>query len=344
MKRFYIMLVFSFPYFLIASQSIMSPLEKSFYDETRGYISKTNMQTRIEQLSKIGILKKFSDICNNMNSEVVSLMTITQFGTVENPSISKYVVNNNEIIGIKVFYNYVPNKIDYRIIIRSISKYQIEQIQNKISKLECLQNKARKRKININNSDSIIIFNYNGIDGSFVITPKTFFAKNDCDFEDNLMSLRMYALSIIGLDNVESDLSSISDSSLQDKLREKSIARFKNINNALSYFLKDKKVYGLEEAIWMYFTSSKSSIDKYISIWVLQIEMSLNTNTELPISYLFQKEYLPFVQQISPKENILYAYIYYKYCVFQNNKEMAEVYLKELEQAGVDKKLLQKQN
>ena len=43
MKFLYILLIYFSPYILIASQSMVSLLEESFYNETEGYVSKENI-------------------------------------------------------------------------------------------------------------------------------------------------------------------------------------------------------------------------------------------------------------------------------------------------------------
>lgn len=338
MKFLYIILMFLFPNILTASTDMVSFLEKSFYNETNGYISKENIHDRVENLLKTGVLERFSNIYAIQRSKIVPLLSITRLGNIENPSMSKYIVTKEKIIGIRTFYNYNSNLIDYKITIQSISKLEIEKILSKISELKHVFNENLKHEYPINNNDSIIIFKFEKYERPMVVVPKTFFSNNTSD--DSLMSLREFVLSLLGLDEVEADLSNITERSLQNSLKKKSVTRY-NINDSLVYFLGNKKIYGLHQSIWQYFTSSDSIIDKYIATWIFYIEMQFNANAKLPVACLFRKEYIPLLQQLDPNENILYTFIYYKYYVFKNNHNMAEIYLKKLEESDIDKKLFQ---
>ena len=57
MKLLYILIIYFSPYILIASQSMVSLLEESFYNETKRYVSKENVRERIEHLRKTGVLE-----------------------------------------------------------------------------------------------------------------------------------------------------------------------------------------------------------------------------------------------------------------------------------------------
>ncbi len=338
MKFLYILLIYFSPYILIASQSMVSLLEESFYNETEGYVSKENVHERIEHLQKTGVLGRFSSIYATQKSKTTPLLVITKLGSIESPNISNYIVNEEEIIGIRVFYNYESNAIDYKITIHSISKSEMEEILNKISKLKHIFCNRPKHKYTINNNDPIIIFRFKGGEKSIVSILKVLFLHNT--YGDSLMSLRKIVLSLLGLDEVEADLSNITERSLRENLRKKSVTHY-NINDSLCYFLENKKIYGLSQSIWQYFASSDSLVDKYIAIWIFYIEMKFRLDSELPVECLFKQEYISFLQQLDPNENIFYTFIYYKYYVFKNNDRLAEMYLKKLEKTGIDKKLLQ---
>lgn len=338
MKLLYILIIYFSPYILIASQSMVSLLEESFYNETKGYVSKENVRERIEYLRKTGVLERFSNIYATQKSKATPLLVITKIGSIENPNISKYIVNEEEIIGIRVFYNYKSDAIDYKITIYSISKSEAEEILSRISKLKHIFGNTPKDKYTINNNDSIMIFRFKGDEKSVVFIPQAIFLNNTSD--DSLMSLRKFVLSLVGLDEVEADLSNITERSLMENLRRKSVMHY-NINDSLFYFLENKKIYRLHQSVWQYFASSDSIVDKYIAIWIFCIEMKFRLDSELPVECLFKQEYIPFLQQLDPNENILYAFIHYKYYVFKNDNRLAEMYLKKLEKSGIDKKLLQ---
>lgn len=104
--------------------------------------------------------------------------------------------------------------------------------------------------------------------------------------------------------------------------------------------MKNRKIYGLEESIWQYFTSSNSPLDKYLSVWIYNICMSLNYNIELPVKYLFNRNLLPFIAKLNPDNNILFMYIHYKYNQFIDNNKMSEYYLEKLRKENIDDRLL----
>ena len=197
MKLLYILIIYFSPYILIASQSMVSLLEESFYNETKGYVSKENVRERIEYLRKTGVLERFSNIYTTQKSKATPLLVITKIGSIENPNISKYIVNEEEIIGIRVFYNYKSDAIDYKITIYSISKSEAEEILSRISKLKHIFGNTPKDKYTINNNDSIMIFRFKGDEKSVVFIPQAIFLNNTSD--DSLMSLRKFVLSLSGI-------------------------------------------------------------------------------------------------------------------------------------------------
>ena len=100
--------------------------KESFYNETKRYVSKENVRERIEHLRKTGVLERFSNIYATQKSKATPLLVITKIGSIENPNISKYIVNEEEIIGIRVFYNYMQLLIlFYSIEKRNIRKGQM---------------------------------------------------------------------------------------------------------------------------------------------------------------------------------------------------------------------------
>lgn len=324
----------------MASQNIGVNIEEYLYNKTSTSIPKVDMQMRIEHLRKIGLLEKFYNIYNSRKWNNNTLVNFIRIGSIENPCISIYNVGDEEVVGIKVYYDGQANVIAHKIIIQSVSKSAKKEINDKVSKLKKYFTNFSKTKLEVNSNDSVLIFNFRGEVDPIVIVPRTLFPNDSKTFCNELTSLRSYILLLLGLDSVESDLNTASVSSLQNNLKKKSLIGFKNINVALDLFMKNRKIYGLEESIWQYFTSSNSPLDKYLSVWIYNICMSLNYNIELPVKYLFNRNLLPFIAKLNPDNNILFMYIHYKYNQFMDNNEMSEYYLEKLRKENIDDRLL----
>ena len=197
-----------------------------------------------------------------------------------------------------------------------------------------------KSKLKLNENDPVIIFNFRDIEDSVVVAPKTLFPDDNESIINKLISLRSNIVLELGLDSVEADLNTASVNSLQNRLRNKSILNFKDINSALNCFLRNNKIYGIGQSLRQYYTSSNNPLDKYLSVWIYNIDMRLNQNMELPVEYLFNENFLPYIDQLDPNENILYTFIYYKYSQFKGNKKLSEFYLDRLRKEDIDKRLL----
>ena len=100
MKFLYILLIYFSPYILIASQSMVSLLEESFYNETEGYVSKENVHERIEHLQKTGVLGRFSSIYATQKSKTTPLLVITKLGSIESPNILSM---KKKLLGLEFF-------------------------------------------------------------------------------------------------------------------------------------------------------------------------------------------------------------------------------------------------
>ena len=340
MKVIYYIILFFIPYLLFASKNTCIDFEKYLYDKTSGYFCNGDIQTRIENLKQIGLLEKFLEIYKRLNWDNNTIINFIKIGSIENPSISIYSVSDNEIAGIKVYFDGQSNAIAHKTIIQTISKSKKEEIANKISGLKKCFTNPIKSKLKLNENDPVIIFNFRDIEDSVVVAPKTLFPDDNESIINKLISLRSNILLELGLDSVEADLNTAPVNSLQNRLRNKSILNFKDINSALNCFLRNNKIYGIGQSLWQYYTSSNNPLDKYLSVWIYNIDMRLNQNMELPVEYLFNENFLPYIDQLDPNENILYTFIYYKYSQFKGNKKLSEFYLDRLRKEDIDKRLL----
>lgn len=285
-------------------------------------------------------MKSFLEIYKRLNWDNNTIINFIKIGSIENPSISIYSVSDNEIAGIKVYFDGQSNAIAHKTIIQTISKSKKEEIANKISGLKKYFTNPIKSKLKLNENDPVIIFNFRDIEDSVVVAPKTLFPDDNESIINKLISLRSNILLELGLDSVEADLNMASVNSLQNRLRNKFILNFKDINSALNCFLRNNKIYGIGQSLWQYYTSSNNPLDKYLSVWIYNIDMRLNQNMELPVEYLFNENFLPYIDQLDPNENILYTFIYYKYSQFKGNKKLSEFYLDRLRKEDIDKRLL----
>ena len=136
MKLIYYIILFFIPYLLLASKNTCIDFEKYLYDKTSGYFCGEDIQTRIGNLKEIGLLDKFLEIYNSINRNNNTIINFIKIGSIENPSISIYGVSDDEITGIKVYYDGQSNAVALKTIIQSISKSKKENIANKISGLK----------------------------------------------------------------------------------------------------------------------------------------------------------------------------------------------------------------
>ena len=339
MNNFYnIVLFFIFMNVAIANQDIGCFLTTALANND-DYRLSLHIKNRLEK-------GRFPEIVDNYLKQkgytVDFIFSFTTIGSVENPYISNYTVYKDRIKGLRIYYDYNSKIIKYKFIENTISENLTREIYEKLSKIPLY----KKSLFDVMANDSkkpIIIFNCNNKDNSktfsTVIQPKTFFSKEDND-EDRLLALRTYILSLVGLDAVESDLSNISEFSLISKLRDNSILKYDDIDNAINLYLKGKHTCGLDKSIWRYIALSNNELDKYLLLWLFHIDRIFKSKNKQTDAYLLQECFVEYIKQLDCNKNMLHKYILYKYYFACGDREKAQNLLISLKKLKISERLL----
>jgi len=275
------------------------------------------------------------------NDDKKFIFSFTTIGDVEHPYVSNYTVYEDKIEGYRFYYDYISKKIEYKIIDRTIHDELIKKIYKMLSKISFCE--MYSFDFDNGSKKPIIIFNYQTKDKNKILTttiqPKSFFSKEENN-ENRLLALRAYILSLAGLDIVESDLSNISEFSLVSKLRDSSIFRYKDIDNAINLYLKGKYIYGLDKSIWNYIVLSDKELDKYLALWLFHIDMVFKSKHTQSDIYLLQECFAHYIKQLDCNQNMLHKFILYKYYLANGYQEKAQELLISLNKLKISERLL----
>lgn len=325
MKKYIITLIACF-----LSNSFLFSSEKDVVTDYIFKLLETNVasqnietKTLIEDIGMLydkGLLSSFVNSIKKNDLKIFenNIFEMFEFTYGENPSISTIIVSSDNLYFLRVNFKYNVNKIENRLIIRTLHDTYKDRIIDLIRNLKEEENRnAQKTDNNV-----ILLFKIKNSEGKYnlnAIYPPNGFIKED---KNSLISIRNYILSLFGLNPVYSDFSNMPTYSLQKKIQKNSIYPYKNLDDVIKIFLSNRPNFQKDfyKRIWQYYTSSDSLVDNYMAVWVFFINRKLTIDRDLDLSFLLDKQYETLILNLKNNNDVLSKYILY--CYYRNNDDI----------------------